>query len=144
MLAGSGVWGAWAEAWMWVTPGATEDLAQIEVGSKDATGVGKLVVQRRDVTDGDPLAEDGDGRKVWPVILDTKVERYDRAFKNTIKIDEAVFDYFDETGNAITVKELEKKTGLSRRTIVTHLPEVEEAGVVQRVKLHGNAHGYLP
>lgn len=144
MLAGSGVWGAWAEAWMWVTPGATEDLAQIEVGSKDATGVGKLVVQRRDVTDGDPLAEDGDGRKVWPVILDTKVERYDRAFKNKIKIAEAVFDYFDETGNAITVKELEKKTGLSRRTIVTHLPEVEEAGVVQRVKLHGNAHGYLP
>ncbi len=143
MLAGSGVWGAWAEAWIYVMPGTTEDVAICEVGSKDATGIGKLVVHRRDVTDGEPLAVDEDGQTVWPVIL-AQVEPKDRAADSRGKILEAVKAHSCETGEAITVKKLEAKTELSRRTIVERLPELEEAGLVQPVKLHRNTNGYLP
>ncbi|MFB3073898.1 MAG: AAA family ATPase [Candidatus Methylomirabilales bacterium] len=143
MLAGSGVWGAWAEAWMWVTPGATEDVALLEVGSKDAAGVGKMVVQRRDVTDGKPLAVDENGQKVWPVVL-AEVDTAGRADESRGKILDAVRAHYREASQPATVKILEAKTSLSRRTIVARLPELEAAGLVQAVNLHRNAKGYLP
>ncbi len=143
MLAGSGIWGAWAEGWIWVTPGGSDDVMLLEVGSKDAAAVGQMRVQRRDVTDGEPLAVDGDGRKVWPVIL-TEIERTDRGEESRTKILAAVQAYFAETGTAITVKMLEERTGLSRRTLVTRLAELQAAAAVQVTKLHKGANAYLP
>ncbi len=143
MLAGSGVWGAWAEAWIYVTPGGTDDVALLEVGSKDAAGVGKIVVQRRDVTDGEPLAVDEKGQKVWPVVL-AEIDTAGRADESRGKILDAVRAYDRAAGQPATVKILEAETGLSRRTIVARLPELEAAGLVQAVNLHRNAKGYLP
>jgi hypothetical protein len=143
MLAGSGIWGAWVEAWLWVTPGDSEDISILEVGSKDAPGVGRLVVQRRDLTDREPLARDEDGNAVWSVLL-AEVERKDRGEESRGRILAAVKDHHASTGGPASVKDLERLTGLSRRTIVARLPELEAAGLVQEVKLHRNAKGYVP
>lgn len=143
MLAGSGVWGAWAESWMYVNPGETEDIAILEVGSKDAPGAGRLIVQRRDVTDGDALAQDEDGDTVWPVIL-AEIEPRAKSDESRVKVLAAVRDHHKGADQPVTIKQLEAKTELSRRTIVARLPELEAAGLVQEVKLHGGVHGYLP
>ncbi len=143
MLAGSGVWGAWAESWIYVNPGETEDVALLEVGSKDAPGAGRLVVQRRDVTDGEPLAQDEDGGKVWPVIL-AEIDPKSKSEESRFKVLAAVRDHHKAEDQPVTIKQLEAKTDFSRRTIVARLPELEAAGLVQEVKLHGGVHGYLP
>lgn len=121
MLAGSGVWGAWVEAWLWVTPGDSEDISLLEVGSKDAPGIGRLVVQRRDLTDREPLAQDEDGNAVWPVIL-AEVERKDRGEESRAKLLAAVKDHHAQANGPASVKDLERLTGLSRRTLTSRLP----------------------
>jgi hypothetical protein len=143
MLAGSGVWGAWAESWMYVTPGETEDIAILEVGSKDAPGAGRLIVQRRDVTDSEPLAQDEDGGKIWPLIL-AEIDPKSKSEESRLKVLAAVRDHYKAIDQPVTIKQLEAKTEFSRRTIVARLPELEAAGLVQEVKLHKGTHGYLP
>ena len=125
MLAGSGVWGAWAESWIYVTPGETEDIAVLEVGSKDAPGAGRLIVQRRDVTDSEPLAQDEDGGKVWPVIL-TEIDPKSKSEESRLKVLAAVRDHHKAADQPVTIKQLEAKTDFSRRTIVARLPELDE------------------
>ncbi len=143
MLAGSGVWGAWAESWMYVNPGETEDIAILEVGSKDAPGAGRLIVQRRDVTDVDPLAQDEDGGMVWPVIL-AEIEPKKKSDASRDKVLAAVRDEYQATKQAVTIKQIEAKAKISRRTVVARLPGLKENGLVQEVNLHGGVLGYVP
>ena len=144
MLAGSGIWGAWAEAWMWVvTLGATNDVAIIETGSKDASGVGKMVVQRLDVMDGEPLAEDKDGRKVWPLIL-VEVEgkgRIDESRDEVRRVGEALHE---KTGAPVTVMEIVAQTTVGERTVRQRVRELVKSGAWHSVNLPGSAKGYVP
>ena len=142
MLAGSGIWGAWAEAWMWVTPGSTDDVAILEIGSKDATGVGKLVVQRRDVTEGEPLAEDEDGGKVWPVIL-AEVERKGRTDESRDEVRKAGEALYESTKAPITVGQIVEKTTVGERTVRDRVRELVKDGAWQPVNLPRNRKGYV-
>ncbi len=142
MLAGSGVWGAWADAWMYVTPGGSEDAALVEVGSKDAPGVGKLVVHRRDVTECEPLAEDEDGRKVWPVVLG-EVERKARTDESRDEVRKAGEALYESTKAPITIEQIAAKTSVKERTVRDRVRELVESGAWQEVDLPRNRKGYV-
>ncbi len=142
MLAGSGVWGAWTEAWMWVTPGNTDDIAICEIGSKDAGGVGKLVIQRRDVTDGEPLAVDEDGRKVWPVILGD-VERKDRTDESRDEVREVGEAIYEQTKAPVTIEQIMAETTVKDRTVRARVRDLVTSGTWQEVKLPKNKKGYV-
>jgi replicative DNA helicase len=54
MLTGSGVWGAWAEAWLFLEPLDPEaKTVMVTAGCKDAEGMGRFLVTRADTADGE-------------------------------------------------------------------------------------------
>ncbi len=136
MLAGSGIWAAWCEAWVWCTPGRSEDVMILEVGSKDASEGKQIIVQRRDVTDGEPIADDAGDGKVWPVVLAEVIPAEpERGEDSASKIIEAITRHIADTDAPASLKDIVRLSGLSRRTVVTYLPDLVLEGRVQ-VQLH--------
>ena len=136
MLAGSGIWAAWCEAWMWCTPGRTEDVMILEVGSKDASEGKQIIVQRRDVTEGEPIAADAGGGQVWPVVLaEITTPSEEQREDSPAKIIEAITRHVADTDTPAPLKDIIRLSGLSRRTVVTYLPDLVLEGRVQ-VQLH--------
>ncbi len=127
---------------MYVMPGTTEDVAICEVGSKDATGISKLVVHRRDVTDGEPLAVDKDGERVWPVIL-AEVERKDRTDESRDEVHKAGEALYESTKAPITVEQIVEKTTVGERTVRDRVRELVKDGAWQPVNLPKNRKGYV-
>ncbi len=100
-------------------------------------------MQRRDVTDGDALAQDEDGDTVWPVIL-AEIEPKAKSDESRAKVLAAVRAHHKATNTPATIKQLVTETKLSRRTVVARLPKLKEDGLVQEVDLHNRTLGYLP
>ncbi len=121
---------------MWCTPGRTEDVMILEVGSKDASEGKQIIVQRRDVTEGEPIAADAGGGQVWPVVLaEITTPSEEQREDSPAKIIEAITRHVADTDTPAPLKDIIRLSGLSRRTVVTYLPDLVLEGRVQ-VQLH--------
>jgi len=128
---------------MWVLPGASDDIAILEVGSKDVAIKGRLTVQRRDVEDGEPLAQDDQGGKVWPVVLG-EIDQQARVDKSRDEVQEAGEILYRETGRPVTIKEIVKIVRVGERTVRERVRDLVHKKAWQQHPLPGGGKKYTP
>ena len=115
MLTGSGVWGAWAEAWLFLEPLDPEARTVLATaGSKDAEGAGRFLVTRRDTEDGQGTVLEYDGTPT--------TGRREKAQR-------AVLEALEATPGG-TVQDLADALKASVRNVKRHLADLERAGFV--------------
>ncbi len=141
MLAGSGIWGAWAESWMYLAETDNDAVAVVDVGSKDAPQTGKLTVLRQDVTTVKPLALDEAGRAVWPVIL-METDPQGRTDTSRATVLTAVAELYTDT--PLLIPSIVEKAKLGEKTVRARLGELVELGSVVITNLPNRVKGYAP
>ncbi len=117
MLSGSGVWGAWAETWLFVDPQDHDAKTVLATaGCKDAEGVGRFLVTRADTED---------GRGVTLVYSDVEGAPARRRARTGGRI---LISLKEHPG--LSVDDLVSQLNLSDKTVRGYLKAMEESGEV--------------